>query len=130
MAVQSGPAAETLAAGRGPAVAVTVSPQAMPMRFFPKSKARMVWTASGMPGSAAHHVFVDAQEAPRGAPAIFVRQVEHHAGVDGHRHPRVLLDLALELPGLPAGIAERDECAIGAFTARDGSEHVARCGHL
>src|SRR4029079_15148626 len=131
MAPQSGPVAPTSAAGRGPAVRVTVSPVASPMRFIPKSKARIVWiTPSGMAGDAADDVLVDAEEAPRGAPALLVGQLEHDAGIYRHLHPGILLDLVLELARLPAGVAERDERILPALAARHGGEHIARGGDL
>ncbi len=90
MAFQSGPVAVTAAAGRGPA-----GPgQGIPGGDADASLAeiegeKVVWMpASGMPCATAQHVLVDAHEAPGSAPAIFVRQVEHHAGIDRHRASR------------------------------------------
>src|SRR6187549_1632806 len=105
MACQSGPFGPWLTVRRGAAVPVTALPAAMPMRRRPKSKARMrVCGRSGMTWNQAHLVHVHAHQAPRGEPAILVRQVEQQRLVEWQREPRVVLDLAFELAGLPAGV--------------------------
>src|SRR5512146_484959 len=137
IAGQSGPALPNNAAGRGAAVAVSVSPAAMPMRLSPKSKARTASTGfSGMPGDQAQPVDIDAEEPPGAGPALLVGQLEDHAHIDGHGGPGVFAHLALELAGFPARVAESDERIARTFAAGHRGEHVTRgrdldrLGHL
>src|SRR4029077_4417167 len=67
-----------------------------------------------------------AEQPPRAGPALFKRQLENHARIDGHGDPGVVLHLAFELPGLPARVAEGDERIGGSFATRHRGEHVAR----
>ena len=83
-----------------------------------------------MAGLGAEALDVDAEQPPGAGPALLERQLEHHAWIHRHRGPGVVAQLTLELPGLPAGVAERDEGIRGALAARHGREHVARGGHL
>src|SRR5690242_3236367 len=127
IASQSGPARVTGEAERGAAVAVSVSPAAMPMRLSPKSKARMASTGfSGMPGDQAQPVDIDAEQPPGADPAFFVGQLEYDACIDRHRGPGVLPDLALQLAGLPARVAERDESIGWTLTASHRGQYIAR----
>src|ERR1700761_3331972 len=87
-----------------------VSPAATPIRRSPKSKARMTRAcASGMTGDEADPRAVDAQQLPRGLPAVFERQFEDNAIVDRQADPGVVEHLLLELSGIPGCIAERHE---------------------
>src|ERR1700688_3079917 len=131
MALQSMPRSVTWTALRGAAALLMVSPQATPMRRRPKSKARTTRPrASGMSGGETDPRAVHAQQLPGCLPAIFERQFEHDALVDRQAQPRVFEHFALELSGVPAGVAQRYEGAMRALAARNRRQHVARSGDL
>src|SRR5688572_29379740 len=131
---QSGPFGPLEIVVRGWAARVSVSPLAMPMRLRPKSKARTTmgcdWAWSGMSGKRGELPGFDAEQTQRGAPALFVGQIEDHALIGGNRQPGVVQQLLLELTGFPARVAQRDECLVGTGAGGHGGEHVARGGHL
>src|ERR1700761_4246617 len=108
-----------------------VSPAATPIRRSPKSKARMTRAcASGMTGDEADPRAVDAQQLPRGLPAIFEWQFKHNAGVDRQADPGVIEHLLLELARVPGGISQGNERIGRTVAAGDRRQHVARGRHL
>src|SRR5208282_3336844 len=123
------------------AVRLTVSPQAMPMRRRPKSNARTIRGAplaglSGIadPGDAGSGIAADradtrqlhSQEATRGVPARFERQVENQTGVDRGVEPCVRPDLILELSAVPAGIPQGDDGFRRTLAAGHRGQNIAR----
>src|SRR5438874_274113 len=124
-------------AGRGCAVRSSGSPTATPMRFKPKSKASTVReelarakrsARSGMSRFVLQPRVVEAEKLHRSRQPLFGRRVEDDRVARLDRQPRVLRQLVLELSGRPAGIAEGDEHALGAFAAPDRFEDVLRGG--
>src|ERR1700729_1883936 len=127
MAVQSMPVVGTDTALWGAARRLTVSPEAIPMRRRPKSKARMTWAgALGMTCYEAHAGAVHSQQLPGRLPAILERQAEDDVLVHRQAQPGVIEHFALELTGFPARITERHEGILRTCAAGDGREHVAR----
>src|SRR6185503_18867215 len=114
----------------GCATRVNVFPTATPMRRVPKSNASTVASASlrtrrsPVAGGTGKPREVDAEQAHRGGQPALGRQVEQQVGVGLDGEPRILRELLLELAGLPAGVAERDEHVLRAFAAADGLEDV------
>ena len=123
--------------GAAPRRASACRREAMPIRLSPKSKARTVcgrvmpgrcayaWPASGLRRSTS-------MPSSRQAPAQRCSNGRSNTTLRVHRHggPGVVLQLALELAGFPAGVAEGDERVRGALAARHGGQHVARGGDL
>src|SRR5688500_14582761 len=92
----------------GCAVPSSGSPTATPMRLRPKSKARTVVAArSGMSRFVLQPPEVDAEKLHRRRQPLLGRRLEDDAVGRLHREPGVLRELVLELPGRPAGVAQR-----------------------
>src|SRR6185436_12137773 len=110
---QSGPDGPLVTVPRGCAVRVSVSTLAMPILLSPKSSARTSSTRSGMTGEGRELPGLDTEQSQRGQPALLVWQIEDHAFSGGHRQPGVVEQLAFQLAGFPARVAERDEGLLG-----------------
>src|SRR5262245_10297745 len=89
---------------------------------------RVVASALRVPGFARQHAEVDADLLQR--PLVFAAGVGAEDQIEVGRavQPAVMLDLVLELAGRPAGIAEREDRALGTVAARDRLEDVERRG--
>src|ERR1700691_2763391 len=125
------PRSVTWMAVAGAAALLTVSPQATPIRRRPKSKAKTTRArASGMSGGEADARAVYAKQLPGRLPAILERQFEHDALVDRQAQAGAVEHFALQLSGIPAGVAQRHEGAFRTLAARDRRQHVTRGGDL
>src|SRR4051812_39374108 len=111
----------------GCAVPSSGSPTATPIRFTPKSKARTVRARpSGMSRRVLQPRVIEAEQLHCPGQALFGRNVEEDGVFRFDGQPGVLRQLLLELSRRPAGIAERNQHALGAFAASDGFEDILR----
>src|SRR5882672_8037792 len=112
---QSLPLAPSDRTATGLALRVSVSPAATPMRRRPKSNpsardaGAAVAAPSRMTGSRTQPVEFDSKEPPGGVPTVLERHAEDDGVARRHVEPGVGADFFLELAGLPARVAERDE---------------------
>src|SRR5262249_9853188 len=82
--------------------------------------------ASGVPGLARQHAEVDA-DLLQGATIFAVGVLaEDQLAIGRAMQPAVMLDLVLELSRFPAGVAEREDRALGSLPAGDRLEDVER----
>jgi hypothetical protein len=79
---------------------------------------------SRVAGFARQHTEVDAELPHR--PFVFAAGIgsEHEIGIGGAMQPAIVLDLGLELPRRPAGVAKRENGARRALVAGDGFENI------
>ena len=68
----------------------------------------------------------DAEQSHRRFVLAFVRQVENHAVLRRHREPGILRQFLFQLPGLPAGIAQREQSPFRSAPFRDGAQWFPR----